>query len=253
MTFLEFDTWARSFLGIERFVGIDDSLNGIQIACSDKAIKKMAFAVDASIETAKRAAEAGADALFVHHGLFWGKPLAIRDSHKARVLEFLDNDLGLYACHLPLDAHPELGNNAVLSKMLGLIDIEPFGNHKGVYIGFKGRLEPGISMEEAISRVLPGGEAPKNILPFGPELIESAAVISGGAAFNAFDAIEQGLDLYVTGETSHSIYHHVLEAGMNFLAAGHYATEVHGVKAVAAKLERDTGISTIFIEVPTAL
>lgn len=253
MNLQEFDVWAKNLLGIERFAGIDDSLNGIQIACSDKPIKKMAFAVDASIETARRAKEAGADVLFVHHGLFWGKPLAIKGGHRARIMEFLNSDLGLYACHLPLDAHPELGNNAVLAKMLELRDVEPFGYYKGVFIGLKGRLDPAISLEEAGARVLPSGDIPRNILPFGPKMINSAAVISGGGAFNAFEAMEQGIDLYVTGEPSHSIYHQVAEAGMHFMAAGHYATEVHGVKAVAEKLSLDTGIPTLFIELPTAL
>jgi len=248
-----FDRWASALLDIPRFSRIDDSLNGVQIGRSGSPLRKIAFAVDACAETARRAREAGADVLFVHHGLFWGKPAPLVGSMRTRVADFLSADMGLYACHLPLDAHSELGNNAVLARMLGLTDIEPFGEYKGVLIGMKGRFEPAVSLDEAQRRVLPEGDAPRALLPFGPKTIASAAVVSGGAPFEALEAIARGIDLYVTGEPSHSIYHQVAEAGMHFMAAGHYATEVHGVKAVAERAARDLGVSTVFIEYPTGL
>ena len=117
MNIAEFDGWARELLGIERFRSIDDSLNGLQVGRSDGPVERIAFAVDACAETIRRAKDSGAQALFVHHGLFWGKPVPLVGAMRARVAELLSADLALYACHLPLDAHPELGNNAVLAGL----------------------------------------------------------------------------------------------------------------------------------------
>ncbi|MDX9897547.1 MAG: Nif3-like dinuclear metal center hexameric protein [Spirochaetia bacterium] len=253
MDIQEFDTWALARLEISRFAKLDDSLNGLQVGRSKEPMTKIAFAVDACSESIIRAREAGAQALFVHHGLFWGKPVAIRGNMRARIAELIGADMALYACHLPLDAHPELGNNAVLSKMLGLNAVEPFGDYHGIKIGFRGRLDVSISIEEAVRRVLPAGDRPRTLLPFGTKQISSVAVVSGGAAFESLQAIAEGIDLFVTGEPSHSIYHETLEAGLNFIAAGHYLTEVHGVKAVAEAVSRELGLETVFIDVPTGL
>lgn len=253
MNMHDFDRWAREILALERFRSADDSLNGIQVDRSDGPLRKMAFAVDACLETIRRAKEAGAQALFVHHGLFWGKPLPLSGSLRRRVMELLDGDLALYACHLPLDAHPELGNNAVLARMLGLKGIEPFGEYHGLAIGCKGNFDTPLSLDEVLRRVLSAGDPPRALYPFGPESIGSVGIVSGGAAFESLQAIEQGLDLYLTGEPSHSIYHTVMEEGLNVIAAGHYATEVHGVQAVAERAARELGIETVFIEFPTGL
>lgn len=253
MDLSELDAWCRSFLAIDAFQKIDDSLNGVQVGRSGLPVRRVAFAVDACAETARRAAEEGAQVLFVHHGFFWGAPARVEGVLLDRVRFLLEHDLALYACHLPLDAHPEYGNNAVLARNLGLSDVEPFGVHRGVALGFKGRLDPPITLEEAVRRILPGGDKPRSLLPFGPERIRSAAVVSGGAPFEALQAAREGLDMYVTGEPSHSIYHAVQEAGIHVIAAGHYATEVWGVRAVAEKLARETGVETVFVDVPTGL
>ncbi|PKL25211.1 MAG: Nif3-like dinuclear metal center hexameric protein [Spirochaetae bacterium HGW-Spirochaetae-3] len=253
MNIAEFDDWAQALLGIPKFKTIDDSLNGLQVGRSAEPIRKMAFAVDACAESIRRARDAGAQALFVHHGLFWGKPAPITGALRGRIADLLAADMALYACHLPLDAHVELGNNAVLAGMLGLRDILPFGEYHGVKIGLKGRLEPALPVDEIVRRVLPDGGAPRSLLPFGPKVVSRVAVVSGGAAFESLQAISEGIELYVTGEPSHSIYHEAMEAGLNFVAAGHYATEVHGVKAVAERVARELGIQTIFIEYPTGL
>ncbi len=253
MNLSELDAWCRSFLEIEPFRKIDDSLNGVQVGRSAGPVTRVAFSVDACAETIRRAAEENAQVLFVHHGLFWGSPVRIEGALLERVRTLLDRDIALYACHLPLDAHPEYGNNAVLARMLGLSEVKPFGVYKGIPLGFQGSLDPAVSMEEAVRRILPDGSKPRTVLPFGPGGIRSAAVVSGGAPHELFEAVEEGLDLYVTGEPSHSIYHAAQEAEINFLAAGHYATEVWGVRAVAEKLARETGVETVFLEVPTGL
>lgn len=253
MDIAEFDRWARALLDISRFAQIDDSLNGLQVGRSAGAINTVAFAVDACAETIRRSRDGGAQVLFVHHGLFWGKPVPIKGAMLGRIASLVSADMALYACHLPLDAHTELGNNAVLAALLGLADIEPFGEYHGIAIGCKGRLPVPLSVDEAIHRIMPSGDVPRLVLPFGPATVSSVAVVSGGAPFEALQAIAQGVDLYITGEPSHSIYHEVAEAGLNFVAAGHYATEVHGVKAVARRVERDLGLKTFFIEYPTGL
>lgn len=253
MDLRDFDAWLRSLLEIEALARVDDSLNGIQVGRSGGPIDAVAFAVDASMETMRRAADAGAQALMVHHGLFWGPAARIDGALRDRVKFLIDHDLALLACHLPLDKHPELGNNAVLADLLGLAKRKPFGVYHGVALGFSGSLEPALTLDEAIARVLPDGGRPLSVLPFGPKEIRTAAVVSGGAAMEAFQAIEAGVDLYVTGENTHSIYHAALESGLNVVAAGHYATEVWGVKALAARLAADLGVRTFFVDVPTGL
>ncbi|HUX38298.1 MAG TPA: Nif3-like dinuclear metal center hexameric protein [Rectinemataceae bacterium] len=247
------DAWFRDLLDPDALAGVDDSLNGLQVSRSGAELDRVAFAVDASLESIRRAAEAGAQLLFVHHGLFWGKPLRIEGFLRERIKLLLDADLALWACHLPLDRHPVVGNNAVLADMLGLVDREPFGLYHGVKLGFKGRFPEPIDLAEARRRVLPDGSPALALIPAGPASIGSAAVISGGAAFEVNEAIKEGLDLYVTGEASHSIYAAVVESSTSFLAAGHYGTEVHGVKAVAARLGRETGLETLFLDLPTGL
>lgn len=248
-----FDRWCRDLLEIDALARADKSLNGIQVGRSEGEIVLVAFAVDACVESIRRAAAAGAQVLFVHHGLFWGESVPLCGPLRERVRLLLEADIALYACHLPLDRHPELGNNAVLARMLGLKDIRPFGPYHGVDIGFAGRLDPPISLDEALRRVLPDGSRPLSLLPGERSELRSAAVVSGGAAPNALDAIAEGVDLFVTGESSHEVYHAMVEAGTAFLAAGHYATETWGVRAVAERLGRETGVRTLFIDLPTGL
>ncbi|HSV56391.1 MAG TPA: Nif3-like dinuclear metal center hexameric protein, partial [Magnetospirillaceae bacterium] len=163
------DAWCRSFLDLEAFRSIDASLNGVQVGRSSGLIARVAFAVDACAETLRRAAEEGAQVLFVHHGLLWGSPSRVEGALLERLRALLKQDMALYACHLPLDAHPEYGNNAVLAAMLGLSEIRPFGAHKGVALGFRGVLDPPLTLEEAVRRVLPDGSEPRSLLPFGPD------------------------------------------------------------------------------------
>lgn len=254
MTLADFDRWCTSFLEIEALRQIDDSLNGIQVGCSpSKEIKTLAVAVDACAETIRRAADAGADVLFVHHGMFWGKPVPITGSMRERIRLLLEADMALYACHLPLDRHPEIGNNARLCDLLGLQERTPFGIYHGIPIGWAGRLPMPLTIDTLVAKILPDRSEPRLVVAAGPREIRSVAVISGGAPFESLQAIDQGIDCYVTGEPSHSIYHAVTEGGINFIAAGHYATEVWGVRAVAEKAKAELGLSTLFIDLPTGL
>ncbi|HCO48711.1 MAG TPA: Nif3-like dinuclear metal center hexameric protein [Spirochaetaceae bacterium] len=253
MDLKDFDSWCRSLLQIDALKDIDDSLNGIQVGRSGRPIGKVAFAVDACAESIRRSNEAGADILFVHHGLFWGKPARLEGSLLERIRLLIASDIALYACHLPLDMHPEVGNNAVLADLLALHDRKPFGAYHGIPIGVSGRLESPLSVKELLTRILPDNSQPRAAILPGSEKISTVAIVSGGAPFEAFQAFGKGIDLYITGEPSHSVYHELVENKLNFIAAGHYATEIWGVKAVAARLAKEKGMETLFIDIPTGL
>ena len=255
MTLFELDAYFKGFLNIEEYAG-DPSRNGIQIqnnAPDTKQIKKVAFAVDACEATALEAVKQSADVLFVHHGLFWGGCDVITGSVYARYSAFLKNDLALYACHIPLDANNPYGNNYGLAARLGLKNQKPFGEWRSMTIGVQGELNEVLSIEQLAEKVLQKGEKPLAVLPFGKKEIKTVGVISGGAADDVDQAVFCRLDAYVTGEVNHEIYHYVRENKMNMIAAGHYQTETVGVNLVREKLEKETGMETVFIDVPTGL
>jgi dinuclear metal center YbgI/SA1388 family protein len=253
MTTKELDGYFRKFLDIDGYAMCDVSLNGIQVDNDGAAVKKIAFAVDASLESFKRAATAGADLLFAHHGLFWGKPLAVKGGHRKRLAFLLANNIALYACHLPLDAAPLVGNNAVLAGLLGIKEPVPFGNYHGKKIGYKGKLAKPLTVNEAAKKIAFMDRKAIAVYAFGEKVCETAAVISGGAAPEVTQAIDEGVSLYVTGEASHSFYHTALEAEINVIAGGHYSTEVYGVRAVMERVKADLGLETEFIDLPTGM
>ena len=247
------DTFFRSILDIEGFTNVDTSMNGIQVDNDGCEIKKIVFAVDACLESFKRCASASGNMLFVHHGVFWGSPLAVKGVHRERIRFLLENNIALYAVHLPLDQHPSLGNNAALAELLGIENPEPFGLYHGKKVGYMGKLKKPLTTDEAVKAINFMENTPLGVLPFGKKINESCAVISGGASFEALQALEEGVDLYVTGEIGHSVYHPALEGKMNFIAGGHYATEVWGVRKLMAECAATLNIDTEFINIPTGL
>ena len=259
MTTANLDKFFRSFLDIEGFASSDNSLNGIQIDNDGSAVKKIAFSVDAAMETFEQAAAMNAGMLFVHHGLFWGAPGRITGNFRQRIKFLLDNNICLYAVHLPLDQHPQFGNNAVLANLLGIENPEPFGLYHGKKIGYKGVFPKPMKIEEAVKKISFMGRPPAGVFPFGKRECSNAAIVSGGAASNVREALESGdIDLYITGENSHSVYHECLEGKINMIAGGHYCTEVWGVQAVMrhclAELNKDgVKIDAEFIDIPTGL
>jgi dinuclear metal center YbgI/SA1388 family protein len=253
MTTKELDVYFRKMLDIDGFASCDNSMNGIQVDNNGSAVQKIAFAVDASLEGFKRAKDTGAGLLFVHHGLFWGKPLGVSGIHRERLAFLFDHNIALYACHLPLDAAPVIGNNAVIAGLLGLENLAPFGDYHGKNIGFQGKLAKPLGAHEAAQRIAFMDREPVAVHAFGRKLCETAAVISGGAAGEIVQAIDAGVDLYVTGEASHSFYHTALEAKINMVAGGHYNTEVFGVRAVMERVKADLGLDTEFVDLPTGL
>jgi len=252
-TSAKLDSFFKSFLEIDSFAETDNSMNGIQVDNDGSSIRKIAFGADASLETFKRAADSGAGMLFVHHGLFWGKPLALKGNHRLRLKVLLENNICLYAVHLPLDQHPNFGNNAALAGLLGLENLEPFGDCHGKKIGYKGIFPRPVTIDEAVKKIAFSNLPPLGIYPFGKKENASCAIISGGAANEVRQALSEGIDLYVTGDMSHGVYHECLEGKINMIAGGHYSTEVWGVRAVMKHCAEELQIDTEFIDVPTGL
>lgn len=236
----------------------DAAPNGLQVGAADAPLTHAAFAVDAGIEVLRRASDHGAELLFVHHGLFWGRQATITDGLYQRIRVLIERNLALYAVHLPLDAHQELGNNAGMAAALGLKERRPFGNYHGVEIGVAGRVSEehypdGATLDELLSGTFGGRERCLAVLPFGAERIRSVGLVSGGGTRLVSQAIAEGLDLYITGDASHEAYHEALEAGLNVVFAGHYATETWGVRNMMAYIKAHTTLATTFIDLPTGL
>ncbi|MDR2534452.1 MAG: Nif3-like dinuclear metal center hexameric protein [Treponema sp.] len=253
MTSQQLDGFFKSLLDIESFSAIDPSSNGLQVDNDGGSIEKIAFGVDACLETFKQAALSGAGMLFVHHGLFWGAVQQVLGNHRRRLQFLLDHNLALYAVHLPLDQHPQWGNNASLAKLLGITEAEPFGLYHGRKIGYKGNLAEPLAIEDAVRRIGFMDRVPLGVYPFGVRENRTAAVISGGAANEVLQAIQEGVDLYVTGEMSHQVYHECLEGGINMIAGGHYATEIWGVRHIMEECADQLQIDVEFIDVFTGL
>jgi len=253
MTVAELDRWISSFLDIGALEGIDSSQNGLQFDSTAAEARKVAFAVDASMESFRRAAQWGAQMLVVHHGIFWGVPQRIVGSLFERVRFLAEKNLALYAAHLPLDRHPEVGNNAGIAQLLGLTDVVPFGTYHGVTIGCRGALAEPTGLEQIVARLSGRQGEQMRTLPFGPATIRTVGIVSGSAARDVTQAISEGLDLFITGEPSHEVYHHCLEARIHVIFAGHYHSESFGVRLLADRLARETGVETTYLDIPTGL
>jgi dinuclear metal center YbgI/SA1388 family protein len=251
MLLKELDDWLRQRFAIDAMQKSDPGMNGVQVGRLDKEVTRVAFAVDACMESFKRAAAWQADLLLVHHGLYWGGAYPLCGPAYDRIECLVKNNLALYAMHLPLDAHPELGNNIGLARQLGLADILPFGTWRGASIGFKGTLPTPLRIEEVVIKVFGDWRATLGSLPFGKEHNRTVGIVSGGATDEVDQAIAEGLDLFITGDSDHTLYHRCLEAGINVIFGGHYQTEIWGVSQLARHLRAETGLETCFIDLPT--
>lgn len=230
----------------------DDSHNDIQVENTGE-ITKITVAVDACLATIEGAKKAGAQVLLVHHGLLWGQQLPITDekyNHYERVRALISNNIGLLGFHLPLDAHAELGNNVLIAKKLGLKKIEPFGTCHDYKVGYKGEFANPVPIEKVLELL---GTTMKDCkyLPFGKKEIKTVGIVSGGGIDWIHDALNENLDLFITGEGKHSTYHRAHEGKINVLMAGHYFTETFGVKALGERIQKELGIECVFIDCST--
>jgi len=239
--------YLSEYLDVEKF---DDYCpNGLQVEGKSN-IKKIVTAVSASIELFNKAIKQKADAILVHHGIIWNYERPVyTGSYRERVKILLDNNISLFAYHLPLDAHPIVGNNAQLAKHLGLKSCKPFGNHKGQTIGIKGRISK-ANKDKFFKKIENLVNREVLVFPYGPKSISTVGIVSGGAQKEFSQAISENLDAYITGEVSEHIKYLSQEESVHYISAGHYATENFGVKALGNHLKNKFKINVAFIDIP---
>lgn len=225
--------------------------NGLQVPGAAE-VELVVTGVSAHLELFERAADAGAQLVLAHHGIVWGpRPQAIDLQAKRRLQALFDADMSLAAYHLPLDAHPEVGNNALICAALGLEPAERIGSYEGRPIGFVGRSPEGVALDALRERLTAacGGREPL-IQGSGPAVVHSLGVISGAAAGYLGDAVALGLDGFLTGEPSEHSMADARENGLHFVAAGHYATETFGIRRLGELVAERFGVEHRFISVP---
>jgi dinuclear metal center YbgI/SA1388 family protein len=226
------------------------AVNGLQVE-NNGTVCRIAAAVDASLATVNKAIDADADLLLVHHGLFWS-PTVPWTGKKYELLHLLlDNNLAVYSAHLPLDMHPVLGNNALLSKAIGLKTLKPFFATKGQALGL--RSSATVKRDTLIKRLENAVHGPVTVLPGGPETCRKIGVVTGGAGAEVSLAAREGIDTFITGEGPHWTYALAEELGVNVFYAGHYATETFGVQALTEHLAKKYRVDWTFIDHPTGL
>jgi dinuclear metal center YbgI/SA1388 family protein len=228
----------------------DGAANGLQVENSG-AVTKIAAAVDASLATVKLAIARKADLLIVHHGLFWSSRQPWMGKNYELLQLLIENDLAVYSSHLPLDAHPKLGNNAQLCAALGLKNLKPFFQSHGQTIGFKSRAK--ILRADLAKKLERATGAKPKIIPGGKNICEKIGVVTGGAGGDLKIAADEGVDTFITGEGPHWTYAMAEELGINVFYGGHYATETFGVKSLASHLSKKFKVPWAFVDYPTGL
>jgi dinuclear metal center YbgI/SA1388 family protein len=225
--------------------------NGLQVP-GQAQVTTVATGVSAHAELFELAAGERAELIVVHHGLFWGAGAGPIDAPLKRRLQILfDADIGLAAYHLPLDAHPELGNNALLARALGAEPIEPFALHHGEPIGFLARLPgEGLPAGELFARVHDVTSREPLVFDSGPALVRRLAIVSGAGADFLTDAAAAGADAFLTGEPAERVMAQARESGLHFIAAGHYATETLGIRRLGEHLAERFHLRHVFLDVP---
>ncbi|MDO4222399.1 MAG: Nif3-like dinuclear metal center hexameric protein [Akkermansia sp.] len=227
------------------------ALNGLQVE-NNGCVTKVALAVDGSQRTIEDAIAAGADLLILHHGIFWSGLRPLTGWWKAKVQTALNANLAIYAAHLPLDLHPELGNNAGIARGLGLADITPEIDYHGTTIGLAGTYHGTVGQLRDAYAALTGAQVTGVIHnPSAPA--GRVVVCSGGAGEEIYQVQEKGYSTYLTGEENHWVSNAARDMGVNMLFAGHYATETFGVKSLGALLQEKFGLPTVFIDNPTGM
>ncbi len=224
--------------------------NGLQIEGTQH-INKIAFAVSATRDSIIKAVDQQADSLVVHHGLFWKfhGARAITGAFGQRIIPIIKNDMNLFAYHLPLDAHPVIGNAAMLGKKLGLSEQLPFGDFKGCPTGVKGKLFQPVNVKQLAEKL-------KSILahdiilasPDNSRLINTLGIITGGANSDWHLAVKANLDAYITGEISEHDWHESQENNIHMFAGGHHATEQFGIQALMKKTREYFNIECFYID-----
>lgn len=241
---------------LDEYLGIgkvqDYGPQGLQVEGREE-VNKIVGMVDAHLPCVVQALEAGADLLFVHHGILWGGAKPLRGAHGRLVRTLMAADLNLYAAHLALDAHPEVGNNAELARRLGLEILERWGRVNGTDLAVLAAAPNGAKMDYLVDRFEQTVGPVQLVQHHGPRIVHRVGIMSGGGAKYVEEAAALGCDLYLTGETSHAQYYDALDAGINVIYGGHYTTEIVGVQAIGRHLQEQFGLEFEFIDLPTGL
>ena len=233
-------------LQVERFH--DASNNGLQVQNSGRS-GLVCCAVDASLETLREAGRRGAGLILCHHGLSWGDSLKrITHLNYERIGFLIRHDIALYACHLPLDAHPRYGNNACVARALGLRRLAPFGVYHGQTIGLRGTLPAPLPLERLAARLKAATGNAAMVLPFGRKTVRTVAMVVGGGAVGLDEAARLGMDVYLSGEQNLAAYNTASDLKLNVLFGGHYATESLGVQAIGHVVARRFKARVEFID-----
>ena len=246
----ELVSFLDEYLNIPAFP--DKSSNGLQVE-GKKEVERIAFAVDTTLRTIERAVKGKADMLIVHHGMIWGGLGYITGIHYKRLKALIENGLNLYAVHLPLDAHPEVGNNVELLRLLGIEPMGPFGEYNGLSIGFYGEFEKEQPIEKVAQVIAEKLDTTVKTYEFGKREIKTVGAISGAGAFALEEAHRKDIDLLITGEFTHADYLTAIDLPQSVLVAGHYKTETLGVKALMEVVKEKFGLDVFFIDEPTGL
>ena len=241
----ELDAYLSQYLDVAKFR--DYCPNGLQVE-GRASVDRIATGVTASVELLVAAIEAGADAIIVHHGYFWrGEDARIAGMRRRRIALLIEHNVNLFAFHLPLDAHPQVGNNAALAAHLGFQVHGQFGEQN---IGYYGEINSSPTLGELAARVEQRLERKPLVIGDDARLVRRIAWCTGAAQSYLEDAVRLGVDAYLTGEVSEQTVHVARESGVAFIAAGHHATERYGVQALGEHLVREFGIEHRHIEVP---
>jgi dinuclear metal center YbgI/SA1388 family protein len=245
-----------ALLRIEDVPDFPGAVNGVQVE-SNAPIRKVAAAVDARERTIRASIDAGANLLLVHHGLFWGGVQPLRGPHLRRLRLLLEHDIAVYSAHLPLDMHPQMGNNALLARELGLEPSAGFARYKTIDIGVAGSCE--ITTADLVARATRFARAYDHVVrtagAVDGKLTRRWAICTGaGAGQDTLrEAMTAGIDTLIVGEGPHWTAIDAEEAGLTIIYAGHYATETLGVRALAAHLGETFGLPWVFLDAPTGL
>lgn len=235
MDLRELTTYLDDYLDVASFD--DSAVNGLQLEAGPR-VERFAVAVDASLDAIAAAADARADLLLCHHGLLWGKAAPLTGVLGERTRELFASDISLYAAHLPLDAHPSVGNNACLAKLLDLQRSVPFGRYRGRLLGLVGDLTEPVPFDGAMGMLAQQVGNALGVVRAGDRSVTKVAVVSGAAGDLLGEAADAGVDLLVTGEPDHTAAVTARDAGIHLAFLGHHATERFGVLALADVLRR---------------
>jgi dinuclear metal center YbgI/SA1388 family protein len=243
-------SYTDDFLRISDVGDWDNALNGLQIENSGR-VTRIGAAVDVSTRVLTEAGKKKVDFLIVHHGLFWPGLQPVTRSLRRQLQLAFETDMALYSAHLPLDIHPRVGNNAQLVAALGLKSAQPFLEEKGQPVGLK--IRASLSRSELVRKLQKTLNGPVKVFDFGPKQTRTIGVVTGAAGSEIYRVAEENIDTFITGEAPHWAAVAAEELGMNLLLGGHYATEVFGVKALAAHLSKRFRVPWDFIHCPAGL